>query len=108
MSFTPSRRSRAATLFEIADWLDPTSRLAALNEPDSIVRTKATSPVVLSRMVVMLSLTESQVAGGPRCRSFDGIRRERILSRAGHILGRPMAAISPYSRQDRSASCAAR
>jgi hypothetical protein len=44
MSFTPSRRSRAATLFEIADWLDPTSRLAALNEPDSIVRTKAMSP----------------------------------------------------------------
>jgi hypothetical protein len=60
MSFTPSRRSRAATLFEIADWLDPTCRLAALNEPDSIVRTKATSPVVLSRMVVMVSLSDSQ------------------------------------------------
>jgi hypothetical protein len=50
----------ARLLFEIADWLDPTCRLAALNEPDSIVRTKATSPVVLSRMVVMVSLSDSQ------------------------------------------------
>src|SRR5260221_1871778 len=73
MSFTPSRRSRAATLFEIADWLDPTSRLAALNEPDSIVRTKATSPVVLSRMVVMVSL------------SLTPIKDERVRGRLGEL-----------------------
>ena len=40
--------------------LAPTRRAAALNGPDSIVRTKATSPVVFSRMVVMVLPSETQ------------------------------------------------
>jgi hypothetical protein len=81
MSFTPSRRSRAATLFEIADWLDPASRLAALNEPDSTVRTKATSPVVLSRMVVIVSSPKNQAVGVLSAAVVQGnMRTHRSLS----------------------------
>jgi hypothetical protein len=50
---TPKRRSNRATLFETADWLEPMSLLAALNEPASTVRTNATKPVVFSRMVAI-------------------------------------------------------
>jgi hypothetical protein len=53
MSRTPRRRSKRATLFETADWLDPISLLAALNEPASTVRTNATRPVVFSRIEVI-------------------------------------------------------
>ena len=50
----------AALRDHLVDLLYAEGRLAALNEPDSIVRTKATSPVVFSRMVVMVSLSDSQ------------------------------------------------
>jgi hypothetical protein len=52
-SRTPRRRSKRATLFETADWLDPISLLAALKEPASTVRTNATRPVVFSRIEVI-------------------------------------------------------
>src|SRR5258708_31210810 len=53
MSRTPKGRSNRATLFGTADWLEPISLLAALNEPASTVRTNATKPVVFSRIVAI-------------------------------------------------------
>src|ERR1700730_12542749 len=64
MSRTPRRRSKSATLFETADWLDPISLLAALKEPASTVRTNATRPVVFSRIEVI------EDPRGIQCRSI--------------------------------------
>jgi hypothetical protein len=58
MRRTPKRRSNRATLFETADWLEPISRLAALNEPASTVRTNATKPAVFSRIKAIYDPTE--------------------------------------------------
>src|SRR5258708_33260620 len=62
MSFAPRRRSRAATLFDTADWLDPITPLAALKDPDSTVRMNATKPVGFSVIAVTFPPIETSPA----------------------------------------------